>query len=179
MEFSGNTHGIARIVQPTADGRGEKHVGMAVVLGPRHVMTCCHVLNDALGRQNRLDPERPPADTRFSIRFPYASNAKGSASIIQWGLELPQARDVAVLELIADDVPADAGVAAFNMRSGSASVGTLTASIARLKANSERCWPETNGNSTALPVASPRGLQVATAGQPSGPTNKPRSSEWS
>ena len=113
MAFSSNTHGIARIIQPMPDGRGENHVGMAFVVGPRHVMTCCHVLNDALGRQNRLDPERPPPDTCFSIRFPYESNAKGSGGVAKWGLELGQPRDVAVLKLD-QDAPKAAGLAAFS-----------------------------------------------------------------
>jgi tetratricopeptide (TPR) repeat protein len=85
---------------------------MAFVVGVRHVMTCCHVLNDALGRQ-RLDPVRPPPNSRFSVRFPYARNAKGSGDVALWGFELPQAKDVAVLELV-EDAPADAGVATFS-----------------------------------------------------------------
>jgi hypothetical protein len=72
---------------------------MAFVVGPRHVMTCCHVLNDALNRKNRLDPEMPTADISFSIRFPYATNAEGSGVIETWGLELSPTRDVAVLKL--------------------------------------------------------------------------------
>jgi hypothetical protein len=86
---------------------------MALILGSQHVMTCCHVLNDALGRQNRLDPERPPPETHFSIRFPYARNAQGSGRVVQWGFELQQAKDVAVLELI-EEAPAEAGVATFS-----------------------------------------------------------------
>ncbi|MFI5456283.1 MAG: trypsin-like peptidase domain-containing protein [Isosphaerales bacterium] len=113
MSFSSNTCGIARIVKTTPDGMAEKHVGMAFIIDARHVMTCCHVLNDALGRENRLDPETPPPEKRFSIRFPYASNAKGSGGVVLWCLELQQAKDVAVLKL-EDDAPADAHVATFS-----------------------------------------------------------------
>ena len=92
MDILRNNRGIARIVKPGPDGLGEMHVGMAFVVGARHVMTCCHVLNDALGRRIAFDPERPPAETWFSIRFPYASNANGSGRVVRWGFELGQAQ---------------------------------------------------------------------------------------
>jgi hypothetical protein len=114
MPLSLNTHGIARITKPTPDGLGEKHVGMAIILDPRRVMTCCHVLSTALGRQDPLDPEPPPGATQFLLRFPYASNAMRSGRVVRWGLGLPQPKDVAVLELLEEDAPAAAGVAAFS-----------------------------------------------------------------
>lgn len=108
-----NTRGIARIVIPGLNGLAEKHVGMGFLIGPRHLMTCCHVLNDALGRPNRLDPEKPPAETRFSVRFPYAMSAPGTAWVAEWGLARQPAKDVAVLELV-DEAPTDAGIAVFS-----------------------------------------------------------------
>ena len=113
MSLSSNTHGIARIVKPAPDGTSEKHVGMACIVDVRHVITCCHVVNDALGRRNRLDPEKPSAETSFSIRFPYADHAAGSGVVVQWGFALPAAKDVAVLELT-EDAPAEAGVVVFS-----------------------------------------------------------------
>ena len=59
MASDANTRGIARIIVRDQDGSGEKHVGMATDIDSRHVLTCCHVLNDALKRMNRLDPTAP------------------------------------------------------------------------------------------------------------------------
>jgi len=108
--------GIARIVALTETG--EKHVGMAIVVDDRHVMTCCHVLNDALNavrseKRDRLDPTRPPEGTRFEVRFPFAANAKGDGVVVEWGLELESPKDVAVLEL-KPGAPAEADVAEFS-----------------------------------------------------------------
>jgi hypothetical protein len=113
MAVSSNTRGIARIVKLTADGLAEKHVGMAFIVGRQQVMTCCHVLNDALDRKDRLDPQRPPADKPFLIRFPYADDEKGLGVVDQWGLELSPSKDVAVLKLN-HDAPEAAGLAGFS-----------------------------------------------------------------
>src|SRR5437660_1379833 len=98
MTSSSNARGIARIVRPAPDGVGERHIGMAFVVGARHVMTCCHVVNDALARKERLDREPPPGDSRLAIRFPFAGNARGVGKVVKWGLALPRPVDVAVLE---------------------------------------------------------------------------------
>jgi hypothetical protein len=110
MPNTPDTLGIARIVKLGPDGGGETHVGMAIIVDQRHVMTCCHVVNDALGRSVRLDPERPSPEARFKIRFPFAGNAAATGVVVEWGLALPQAKDVAVLRL-EEEAPADAGVA--------------------------------------------------------------------
>lgn len=113
MPFSVNTRGIARIVMPAAGGVREKHLGMAFVVDNRRVMTCCHVVNDALGR-DLLDPEQPPPDTQIAIRFPYANHARGvGTEVVKWGLARPWQRDVAVLQL-QEDAPSAAGVAIFS-----------------------------------------------------------------
>ena len=113
MSLAENTHGIARIIATGPDGIGEKHTGMAIVIDVRHVMTCCHVLNDALARTNRLDSASPPEDELFDIRFPYAANAKRAGKVVQWGLALQSDKDVAVIELT-EDAPSEAGVAVFS-----------------------------------------------------------------
>ncbi len=113
MPVSNNTQGIARIVKLKLDEPGDTHVGMAFIAGARHVITCCHVLNDALGRENRLDTEKPPSDTQFSIRFPYADDARGFGVVVKWGLALSGAKDIVVLKL-EEDAPSGAGVAVFS-----------------------------------------------------------------
>ncbi len=107
-----NALGIGRIVVPGPDNIGEKHIGMAIILGMRHVMTCCHVLNDALSRQ-RLEPERPKQGTSFLVRFPYFDDASRAGTLVAWGLELKPTRDIAVIEL-EEDAPREAGVAVFS-----------------------------------------------------------------
>jgi len=119
--------GIARIVMSAADGTDELHVAMASVIDARHVMTCCHVLNDSLRRRDRLDPESPRTGERFSIVFPDAGEAKVAVRIVNGGLDLQPPRDIAVLELDDDD-PIKVGVAVFkkprfNEKSGTALAG--------------------------------------------------------
>ncbi|HYH64351.1 MAG TPA: serine protease [Urbifossiella sp.] len=106
------TDGIARIVVVTPAG-AERHVGTAIVVDDRHVMTCCHVVNDALGRNHRLDPARPPPGHRFAVRFPYADNTLRSGEVAEWGYARAVPKDVAVLQLDRP-APAAAGVAVFS-----------------------------------------------------------------
>jgi hypothetical protein len=112
MRFPSNTRGIARIVRPSPEEVGERHIGMAIIVDEYHVMTCCHVINDVLHRP-KLHPERPAPDLLFSIRFPYAGDAEGVGNVIAWGL-VPsrERRDVAVLRVVGA-APPDAGVAVF------------------------------------------------------------------
>jgi hypothetical protein len=48
--------------------------GVGVVVGDRHVVTCAHVVNAALGRVKR-EQARPGADTRVDIDFPLLQDA--------------------------------------------------------------------------------------------------------
>jgi HEAT repeat protein len=109
MTSSPNACGIARIVSAAPGGAGEKQIGMAFVVDSRHVMTCCHVVNDALGRDRR-DPAQPPSESRFAIRFPYADNAGTVGKVVKWGFAFPRPVDVAVLEL-EETPPPTAGIA--------------------------------------------------------------------
>ena len=53
---------------------GEEMVGMGVLLSYSHIITCAHVINDALGRPPRT-PEKPTPDTSVSISFPFLTGA--------------------------------------------------------------------------------------------------------
>jgi tetratricopeptide (TPR) repeat protein len=109
-----NTCGIARIVRHDTEGcAGEKHIGMAFVIDPQHVMTCCHVLNDALRRPDRSDRTQPLSDSGIAVRFPFSDNARGAGKVVRWGLSLPWPVDVAVLRL-ERPAPTAAGVAVFS-----------------------------------------------------------------
>ncbi|MCP4361403.1 MAG: trypsin-like peptidase domain-containing protein, partial [Chloroflexi bacterium] len=75
-------------------------VGAGVLVGPRHVITCAHVVNDALGRHADAQ-ERPDAAAQVAFDFPLA--APGTTlrgRVIHW---LPRRSnggdDIAVVEL--------------------------------------------------------------------------------
>ena len=112
MPPSPNTRGLACIVKADQAGATEKHIGTAFVVDSRHLMTCCHVVNEALDRKDRFEKVKPPADIDFAIRFPFADNATATGKVVRWGFTLPRPVDVAVIELDRD-VPSAAGVAVF------------------------------------------------------------------
>jgi WD40 repeat protein len=51
--------------------------GVGFVVGPRHVVTCAHVVNSALGR-NLRDAGQPSAGDRIQIDFPMLGDAEGA-----------------------------------------------------------------------------------------------------
>jgi hypothetical protein len=59
----GRNAGVARIVS----GDDGSHIGMGIVLGPRSVLTCAHVVNRALGLDEMNT--RHPRDL-LSLEFP-------------------------------------------------------------------------------------------------------------
>lgn len=94
---------------------GDRHVGMGLVLGPRLVLTCAHVVNEALGYDGASSP-RPSGAVR--IVFPLAAVASERlAEVATW---IPVQRgskpgDIAVLKL-ADaerDIDPEVGIADF------------------------------------------------------------------
>lgn len=94
--------------------KNPKHAGMGVLVTPRHVFTCAHVVNVALGRA-RADT-RPPGRP-VQVVFPLSSDpsAAVSAHVIKWyAIDHKETPDVAVLELGAD-APESVGVAAFGL----------------------------------------------------------------
>ncbi len=77
--------------------------GTAFLVSPRHVMTCAHVVNVALGRA-WASPDRPPADATVQVAFPFTRRGEArTASVVEWR---PPAEgvstDIAVLELDGD-----------------------------------------------------------------------------
>jgi NB-ARC domain/Trypsin-like peptidase domain len=91
--------------------------GVGFVVGDRHIVTCAHVVNTALGR-GRLEQGRPAADVRVPIDFPILSDSSDaslrSCRVAEWapppvaGLS---GGDVAGLVLVSDGLPAEAGAA--------------------------------------------------------------------
>jgi len=106
--WRGKDAGIARILDPS-----NSHVGMAAVIGPRHVITCAHVVNMAHGAL----PEAVAAPSgKVKVTFPLsASYAVIEGKIAPGGWHPMQPRivaDIAIIELDAD-VPGDVGGAMF------------------------------------------------------------------
>lgn len=109
--------GSARIVMPKE--LGGYHIGMAIVVDTNHLVTCCHVINDAMNaalsvKRERLDRARPSEDLYFDVRFPYAFGVEAKGSVKVWGLEDSRSADVAVLELV-EAAPKTIGVAQFSV----------------------------------------------------------------
>jgi hypothetical protein len=104
MEF-GKSAGIARVLLPD----GENHAGMGVLVGPRHVLTCAHVANTAIGRP----PEATMKPTQeLAVEFPMSRTREPRyGHVASWS---PMGRtpeyDICVIELT-EDAPADVGVA--------------------------------------------------------------------
>ena len=105
----GRSAGVAAIAS------GDRHVGMAMVIGRRSVLTCAHVVNEALGHDGSSTP-KPSGLVR--IVFPLAAvQSERLASVSTW---IPVQRgnkpgDVALLLLEHDeaDIPPDVGIADF------------------------------------------------------------------
>jgi hypothetical protein len=89
-------HGIARV-----RGSATASVaGTAFLISPRHVMTCAHVVNVALGRA-WASADCPAADTTIQIEFPFARRGMAlTASVVEWRPPADGvATDIAVLAL--------------------------------------------------------------------------------
>ncbi|MGH3872998.1 MAG: hypothetical protein ACRDSR_16080 [Pseudonocardiaceae bacterium] len=91
--------------------------GVGLVVGDRHVLTCAHVVNTALGRAQR-DQEAPGAQVRVQVDFPVLGEPEGaplrSCRVAVW-VPPPASGvtggDVAGLVLVGEDLPAGAGPA--------------------------------------------------------------------
>jgi hypothetical protein len=88
--------GIARVRGSTTS----PVAGSAFLISPRHVMTCAHVVNVAIGRAWSI-AERPKPGVTLEVEFPFGRRGTGmTATVAEWrppgdGI----ATDIAVLEL--------------------------------------------------------------------------------
>jgi hypothetical protein len=109
---AGALHGRSAAIAAVVSGN-DSHVGMAAVLGPRHLLTCAHVVNEALGHALTSSPS-PPGTLR--VQFPLAQvHAERLAEVRHW---VPVGRgskpgDLALLELAEGepDIGAEVGYA--------------------------------------------------------------------
>jgi len=104
--------GTARLIRSGTDAR---HVGMGVAVDHRHILTCAHVVNDALGRQ--AESREPPdkGQDKVHVVFPYSASGKPISGGVQIWIPVGTERlsDVAVVELD-EDIPKDVGVPSFS-----------------------------------------------------------------
>src|SRR4051812_1431842 len=90
---------VAGVAKLLVVGDHSQSAGMGIVVEERHVVTCAHVVNSALGRE--FESQNKP-DEKIAIAFPYAdSEAVRTGRVISWH-PMGQGRvtDVAVLELV-------------------------------------------------------------------------------
>jgi WD40 repeat protein len=101
---------------------GQPTAGLGMLVGPRHLVTCAHVVNAALGRDKR-DQRRPGPADQVLLQFPLVPGGPvRTASVTSWAPPpaagaSPGDGDVAGLELT-EDAPADARPARFAAEPG-------------------------------------------------------------
>jgi hypothetical protein len=114
MPFADRDGFIIRILRRNSPTRS---AGIGFVVGERHVITCAHVINTALGR-GKTAQEPPGPDERLQIDFPILADADGAPSrscrVACW-LPPPEAGvsggDVAGLVFVGEGLPGGAGPA--------------------------------------------------------------------
>ncbi|MGH3826804.1 MAG: trypsin-like serine peptidase, partial [Pseudonocardiaceae bacterium] len=97
--------------------RGGAPAGVGIVVGERHILTCAHVVNTVLGREQRTQ-EPPGPQARVQVEFPILGDAQGAplrnCRVAVW-VPPPASGtaggDVAGLMLVGEDLPAGAGPA--------------------------------------------------------------------
>ncbi|MBU0792158.1 MAG: trypsin-like peptidase domain-containing protein, partial [Gammaproteobacteria bacterium] len=106
MVQSRSESGIVRVVKPRDedDARDQKnadHIGMGVLLTQTRFLTCAHVVNVALGR-NEYEKSGPASDALVTVSFPILEDAKRmQARVLGWSPPGTAGLDCAVLELTA------------------------------------------------------------------------------
>lgn len=90
-------------------GKNYLPVGAGILVGPREILTCAHVVNDVLGR-GQLTETPPPTDTRVMLDFPLpAPGTFFPTRVVKWeGPRADGGGDMALLELDSDPPPSTA-----------------------------------------------------------------------
>jgi WD40 repeat protein len=94
-----------------------RSAGVGFVVGDRHIVTCAHVVNTALGREQKSQ-DKPGAADQIRVEFPMLGDADGAPSracrVRAWApppVSGLSGGDVAGLVLVDEGLPARAGVA--------------------------------------------------------------------
>jgi hypothetical protein len=114
MPFADRNGLIVRVLRRNPPARS---AGIGFVVGDRHIVTCAHVVNTALGRDKK-NQEEPGPDERLEIDFPILGDAAGAPSCTcQVACWVPPPKtgvsggDVAGLTIVGKDLPDLAGPA--------------------------------------------------------------------
>jgi WD40 repeat protein/V8-like Glu-specific endopeptidase len=102
---------------PTAVVRLVRHhegrsftAGLGMLVGPRQVVTCAHVVNVALSRQSKWEQSRPDPDVRLIVEFPLVERSPTRTGQVAVWVPPPQkgtgSGDVAGIVLAEDAPPA-------------------------------------------------------------------------
>jgi tetratricopeptide (TPR) repeat protein len=99
----------------------DQPAGIGFVVGERHIVTCAHVVNRALGRRDQREQEHPDADAQIRVDWPMltgrASTADAGVRTCRLAAWVPppvagqSGGDVAGLVLAEGSLPQDAGTA--------------------------------------------------------------------
>lgn len=104
--LSTQDRGIVRIL----DGRGGSHVGMGILIGPSHVLTCAHVVNSAIGRP-KMAGTAPDRECVVHMELPLLGETLRGSGIVGWKApDLQRTGDLAMIEL-SQEAPSEAGLA--------------------------------------------------------------------
>lgn len=90
----GGSAGIVRVLA----GTGPNHAGMGILVGRRHLLTCAHVVNTAMGRPAD-EPSQPHPRAVIHVDFPFVPAARARAHWLRWRSPGEEAGDLALLEL--------------------------------------------------------------------------------
>lgn len=108
-------NGVIRVIQSLAEVEKD-HVGMGVLLTPSHILTCAHVVNSALGR-DEYEGSAPDPDVPITVSFPILEDAKQmQALILDWSAPGMAGLDCAVLEL-SEPAPVSVGISILSIAS--------------------------------------------------------------
>lgn len=89
------------------------NAGMGIIVDSRHIITCAHVINEAMRRLDDNASQQPDAELKVSVVFPFVDGTELSGNVIVWrATNNKPVGDVAVIELDTD-APENAGVAKF------------------------------------------------------------------
>jgi hypothetical protein len=113
----GKDAGIVQVhIGETPAGEMPKHAGMGILVDPRHVVTCAHVINTALGRDEndaKAACTRPATTDPVALSFPMLDDRPTiSGRVVAWRCPgFQQQGDIAILRLDRA-APAATGIAA-------------------------------------------------------------------
>lgn len=114
---AGSEQGIVRLVRPGDPSGVPIHVGLGMLVTPRLVVTCAHVVNVCLGCAS-FRAERPGSQASIDVSFPILGDKETfAATVVDWSPPGSAGVDCAILRLH-EDAPAAAGLTILSLIEG-------------------------------------------------------------